>query len=269
MLRYYPLYLSFFVFILGCDGCNDDCFDMTDPACINYDFCLAQEEVSAEFEAFLFIETNPFETGEIIRIESPIMDTTYPGRIYFRALSEDATGFDWMVGSDPRMVTTKEWDLGFPALTGRVEIRLTAERELSRCPERGLETSTSARDIFILDHRFNSPVPYLGRYLGNNASEPDSAQFEIEFFLSRPSDGKVEIRNFPRNARNNGRFNNLGIVSNYKSFIISPTPNICCDRAHGTGVFSDDKRSLRIVYRTFDFERQVWVDDVWTGSRVE
>lgn len=242
---------------------------MTDPECVNYDFCSTLEDVNAEFEIFTFRENNPFENGEIIRIENPITDTTYPGRLYFRALSGDATKYDWTVGADPRFIDTREWDLAFPAATGNVEIGLFVEREVSRCPDKGVETASTSRNMFVLPNRFDYQVPYLGKYLGNNEGEPDSANFEIEFFISNPQEGFVSIRNFPRNALNRGDLDNLGIVANYKSFIIAPTINVCCRRTHGTGVFSDDRSELRIEYSSFDFDREEWVKDIWKGRRVE
>lgn len=269
MIRYYPIYLSFLVFILGCNSCNDDCFDMTDPDCVNYNFCSTLENLDAGFEVFTFRESSPFEDGEIIRTENPIIDTTYPGRLYFRALSDDAANFDWDLVADPRFINAKEWDLFFPASTGNVEVRLAVERDNMQCPDRDLETSSSSRTLFILPNKTDFPVPYIAKYVGNNQSEPDSLDFEIEFFVSIPEEAKIEIRNFPRNALNRGDLDNLGIVSNYKSFIISPTANICCSRAFGAGVFSDDRRELRIEYSTYNFDLQEWKEDVWTGTRVE
>jgi hypothetical protein len=242
---------------------------MTDPDCVNYNFCSTLENVSASFEVFTFRENNPFEDGKFYRTENPIIDTTYPGRLYFRALSEDATSFDWDLVADPRFIDTKEWDLSFPASTGSVEIKLAVERENTRCPDRGLETNSSSRNIFVLPNKTDFPVPYIGKYVGNNENEPDSSDFEIEFFISNPQEAKVDIRNFPRNALNRGDLDNLGIVTNYKSFIIAPTPNICCSRAYGLGVFSDDRRELRIEYSTYDFDQEEWKEDVWTGTRVE
>ena len=242
---------------------------MTDPDCVNYDFCSTLEDLNANFEAFTFRESSPFEDGEVIRIENPITDTTYPGRLYFRAESEDATNFDWDLVADPRFIDTKEWDLLFPASTGSIEVKLNVERENVRCSDRGLETNSSSKELFILPIKTDFPVSYIANYVGNNESEPDSLDFEIEFFVSIPEEAKVEIRNFPRNALNRGDLDNLGIVSNYKSFIIAPTPNICCNRAYGLGVFSDDRRELRIEYSTYDFETEEWKEDVWTGIRVE
>jgi hypothetical protein len=254
---------------MGCNGFNDDCFDMTDPGCVNYDFCVAQGELTADFEVFKFRATNPFENGEIVRIENIIADTTYPGRISFRAVGEDATSYDWTVGTAPRFIDTREWELPFREATGSVAISLAVEREISRCPERGLETKSFSKEIFVLPNKLDFPVPYVGKYIGNNESEPNSLEFEIEFFLVDPNEGNIKIRNFPRNAINRGDFDNLGIVADYKSFIIAPTTNICCRRAHGTGRFSDNRKELRIAYSTYNFEREEWEEDVWTGIRVE
>lgn len=135
--------------------------------------------------------------------------------------------------------------------------------------DRGLETSSSVKNLFILPNKTDFPVPYLGKYIGNNESELDSSDFEIEFFISNPQEAFVNIKNFPRNAQNREVFDNLGIVTNYKSFIIAPTANICCRRAYGHGAFSNDRRELRIEYATYDFDLEVWNEDVWTGVRVE
>ncbi len=261
-----------FALVLCCIfGCKDDCDDFTNPDCENYDRCRAAPAPTADFEVFVPRSSRPLEDGELYTTELIIQDSTYGGRLYFRS-TDDFTAeytYDWTIGLDDREETRKEWNLIFRAETAdHVDITLEVDREILSCPERGEESATRTRRIVLLDS--DDPtydIPYLGWYVGNNEQEPNEPAFAIELFKNEL--GGINLRNFPRNARNDGDRNTLGILSDYQSFTFSPTLNVCCRRAYGTGTFSDGYDSIRIEYQTWDFEAEEWIEDVFTGVRRE
>ncbi len=259
-----------FALVLYCVlGCKDDCDDFTNPDCENYDRCRAAPAPTADFEVFVPRSTG--FRGDIYTTEIIIQDSTYGGRLHFRS-TDDFTAeytYDWTIGLDDREETSKEWNLIFRAETAdHVDITLELDREILSCPERGEESATRTRRIVLLDS--NDPnyiFPYLGSYTGNNEGEPNQQPFSIEFF--RNQNGGVNVRNFPRNALNEGDRSTLSLFADYGSFTFNPTSFICCRNAYGTGTFTNGYNTIRIEYQTWNSEAEEWVEDVFTGVRRE
>ncbi|PPK87499.1 hypothetical protein CLV84_0442 [Neolewinella xylanilytica] len=257
-------------------GCKKEiCNDPTDPDCPNYEYCTTVENLSADFTTYVFSEFNPgFGDGELYPVELVVRDTTFGGLLHFRALDESADTYEWKFPRDARTFSGQITRGQFPpdVINGEVSLKLTTLRNEVKCPDRGAEVAEHTEKIFIVppDADFNIR-PITGQFIGNNTSEPDSANFVITFFEDTEyvkGDTLVRIKNFPRNAANGERFDNPILFNNYKEFYIEPTANICCDRVHGYGQLSDDKQDLRIEYKTYDFDRQEWIEDVWTGTRL-
>ncbi|THH34343.1 hypothetical protein [Neolewinella litorea] len=241
--------------------------DDLNPACPNYDYCQTVEDLSADFETFIYTRTAPFSGDEYIVQSLVIRDTTLPGNLSFRALDESADSYEWNFGSDPRTNYGKETDLVFSRGTvdGKVDIDLTVYRDTKECPNRDNEVAAKTESVYIIgkDPDFNTK-PILGTFIGNNESESDQPDFFITFF---ENDGDIRLKGFPRGAMNGEVLNNPILIYNYKGFILKPSTNSCCSRAHGVGELSDDKQNLRIDYKVYDFNTEEWREKVWVGIR--
>lgn len=257
-------------------GCKKEiCNDPTDPNCPDYDYCRTVEDLSADFEAYIFSEFNPgFGDSKLYPVEMAIRDTTYGGLLHFRALDESADTYEWNFPGDARTFYGQRTRGQFPPneINGEVSLKLTALRNELKCPDRGAEVAEQTKKIFIVPPHADFNIrPIVGKFIGNNTSEPDSVDFVITFFEDTEyvkGDTLVRVKNLPRNAQNGERLDNPILFNNYKEFYIEPTSNVCCERVHGYGQLSDDKQDLRIEYKTYDFDRQEWVDRVWTGTRL-
>ena len=253
-------------------GCQKEiCNDPTDPDCPNYDYCATVDDLSADFDVFLYWEHNPgFSDGKLYPMELTIEDTTRGGPFHFRAEDTSADDYEWNFPRDPRTFYGRLMEASFwpDVISGEVELKLTTLRTEEKCPERGTEIASKSRTVYVIPPEPAFPLhPVLGRFTGNNESEPDSADFVITFFEDTEGDA-IRVKGFPRNAVNDEVLNNAFVISNYKQFYIEPTANICCDRVHGYGQLSDDKQHLRIEYKTYDFDHKEWIDWVWTGERL-
>jgi len=258
---------SLCILLLGCK--DDDCTDATNPECPNYDYCQTFEDLSPDFETFIANYRAPFGDSKIYELSMVVRDTTFGGNLSFRALDESADTYAWNFGNDPRTNYGKETNLLFnPAnVSGKVEIDLNVYREVERCPERGAEHGSKTETIYIIGENPDFDVqPILGTFIGNNESEIDMPDFEITFFYDEETQD-IRLKAFPRGAVNGVRLNNPIINNNYKEFLLMPTANKCCSRAHGVGQLSDDKQDLRIEYKVFNFDTEEWIDKVWTGTR--
>jgi hypothetical protein len=139
----------FIIFLLGIigigvAGCDEDCEDITNPECPNFDPCYGVEDVpQATIEVGRTLFTGP--NSPDIRYSG---DTILYGGVYFKTNISNAIRYEWTVGTDNRTWNTKEFELNFPdtdSLTLRnnpIQVRLIVEYETNACfPENnGIDT---------------------------------------------------------------------------------------------------------------------------------
>ncbi|MCP9235698.1 hypothetical protein [Lewinella sp. JB7] len=255
------------MFTAGCS--KDDCTDVTNPDCPNYDYCVALGKLSADFETYIHSSTAPFSDGKFYYLSTKVRDTTFGGSLQFRGLDDTGNTYAWNFGDDQRTRYGKETSYDFyrHEQSGPTMVELSVYREDDQCPERGAELAIRTESLYIIgeDADFDTR-PILGTFVGNNEDESVQSDFPITFFYTSEID-EVRLKGFPRGAVNGEVLNNLGINLNYKEFLIMPTANACCSRVHGVGELSDDKQRLRIEYKIYDFDRERWIEKVWTGKR--
>ncbi len=236
--------LAFCALFAGCEK-DTNCLDATNPECPNYDSCQTVEDLSADFETFIYTRSAPpFSGTEYIEQYLVIPGTTIPGALSFRALDETGDSYEWSFGSDPRTNYGQETKLFFSLGTveGQVDINLTVYRDTEECPERGNEVVTNTESLYIIGENADFDTkPILGTFLGNNESESEQPDFSITFF---EDDDAIRLKGFPRGAVNGEVLNNPFLVCNYKGFILTPSDNSCCSGAYGVGQLSDDKQDL-------------------------
>ena len=115
------------VAILCASGCKDKCKDPTDPDCANYAPCHNFEPANAAFKMLdIPVPTYSWSCdGQAPRNLEFEVDTIFgiDTEITFRALHQ-ADKYEWRVGSDARVWTTKEFALTFgPEAIGQVQVQ--------------------------------------------------------------------------------------------------------------------------------------------------
>lgn len=246
--------------------------DPTDPECDNYDYCLTLPELTGNFTISKDRRSAPFGNGEYYEYSAPIIDTTFGGLISFKSLDSTATSYVWRFSTDPRERPGREVsaDFFYGTTSGAQDVTLTLKRDVLDCPDRNADSITVTKSIFIinsLNPQFDGR-PLIGKFRGNNRSEPELGDFTIEFFYDEAYTA-MRVKNLPRNAINGERLNNAFVTDNYKSFFIPPSENSCCSRIYGSGQLTPDKRSLTIDYKVYNKVTEKWTDLVWEGTRIE
>lgn len=139
-----------FILLLLCicvviiSSCDEDCEDITNPECPNFDPCYSIEDIpQATIEVGHSLHTGPNEPN--VRYQG---DTVLYGGVYFKTNIENAIRYEWTVGTDSRTWDTKEFKLNFPDTdslilrNNPILIRLIVEYETNPCfPENdGIDT---------------------------------------------------------------------------------------------------------------------------------
>ena len=241
---------------LGYSCTPDDDLPPPDP-------CLTAPAPDPTFSMYRSLERTVL--GEEVEVRLEVRDTVYFGAINFEA----AGGYDdyqWTIGSDQRVFDEREFWLHFPVyIADGLEVSLTVAEDFAECSERELETASSTQRFDFIHIPYDEPHLYEATFVGNNKKETDQPPFEIN--LAKDPDGRLHLRDFPRGAKNDDFFNDIGIRPDYKQFIFLSNNSSCCFYARGIGTISDDRQTLRIDYRYRNEAGDGWIEDVWTGTR--
>jgi hypothetical protein len=136
------LLLSICIVIIS--SCDEDCEDITNPECPNFDPCYGVVDVpigTIEVGNTLYVGPNQPD----ILFQG---DTVLYGGVYFKTNISNAIRYEWKVGTDSRTWDTKEFQLNFSdddstiLRYNPIEVRLIVEYETSDCfPENdGIDT---------------------------------------------------------------------------------------------------------------------------------
>jgi hypothetical protein len=209
--------------------------------------------------------------GQVI-MKDLIPDSTYRGLFFFETQdSSPITNYTWTVGEDARVWETPNFELSFGGFTGTLGISLQTDRLGGNCVDFFPQPLFSTKTVTIIDPLENPPFYMEKDYIGNNVSEPDSLPFTISFYYNvilgnRPT---AQIKNLPRNTKITNSISDLSFSGDWKTFVVPPRGEVCCQLAHGYGQFSDNKREVRIEYKYLDRITREWRDEVFIGRVVE
>jgi hypothetical protein len=180
------LLLCLAAFFSGCRPCDDPtnpecpnyCVDETDPACPNYDPCWDQEEVSAAFLMYEYINSSLEEFWK--KLDA---DTVRWPRVRFEALTDGAS-YHWQIGArtyDTREVTLLFDEVQRNAPWQTIPITLKVEKE----PNTSCFPSDNGRDsltryLTIADEcstKLNGE--YVGYWEGTSPEDTFSISIEV------------------------------------------------------------------------------------------
>lgn len=138
-------------------GCGDEI--------IAIDPCAEQTAVTAKFTIYENVSDSLFASDTVLQYNT----------IVFKA-DENYDTYEWRIGQDARVFTTKAVTLHFQQPVGRIEITLKVTRKpnLSCFPEDD-GTDITTKPLTVIDWR-NSLV--IGEYTGSNKSNPQ-AHFDV------------------------------------------------------------------------------------------
>lgn len=242
-------YLFIGVAILCATGCKDKCEDPTNPDCPNYDPCHNFEPANAAFK-MLDIPVPLYNwscDGQAPRNLEFEVDTIFgtDTEITFRALHQ-ADKYEWRVGTDARVWTTKEFELTFgPEAIGQIQVQLiTEKRDTPRCGGAEFTRDTLTRILVVKSLPQN---PYVngwslifGKWRGFNEDSPANV-FDVEITPGFPFSRLDGL--FPTCVN---KPMHVGIALRYMYVLkenIADCKNMC-----GLGFLQPDNRTLIIDY---------------------
>jgi hypothetical protein len=254
--------------LLAASGCRKDCVDPADPECSNYDPCTGYERADAGFRMLeIPIGTLRWNCdGEGPRDLEFEVDAIFGngGTVYFRAIHE-ADRYEWKLGADHRIWTTREFSLGFAQnAVGDVPVTLITEKaDALFCSGKAITRDTLTRILKI--KRFPSD-PWtdgwsmiFGNWRGHNEDKPDE-DFEIEIIPGFPN----RVNNLVPDCID--RSMDVGVGLRYMYIKGQTTPG--CKRMCGIGMLQDDNQTLIIDY-SYEETPGVRVNRRFVGEKVE
>jgi hypothetical protein len=132
----------------GCDGGEPD------P-------CKTQAEIVGGFTIYEYLQHSDGDT-------TIATDTTLTKNIVVFKADTDYVSYEWKVGDDPRVFSTKEVPLSFDEPVSHLKIQLIAKwNENSKCFPRDNGVDTVVRYLTVIDQKTN---PIFGEYRGANQS---------------------------------------------------------------------------------------------------
>lgn len=136
--------------INSCKPDKNDCFDPTNPACVNYDPCYGQKPVTADIELTQRADIGTFSGDSIVYIE----DSIFPkSEIRFRSPLNGAK-YTWTLGAET--ITSQTFVRNFYGSSvpfGEYSVKLVVEKDANRnCfpADNGMDTITKKFKIVPL-----------------------------------------------------------------------------------------------------------------------
>ncbi|MEM6265546.1 MAG: hypothetical protein AAGI38_23795 [Bacteroidota bacterium] len=248
----------------GCKNCDDP----TNPECDNYDPCMLNPVISAEFT---------MEEGSWVWPDNmEIHQTLNPGFTLFLTANHEADHYEWWIGQEVEPRTGRDAKVTFGGYPyGKLLITLIAKGTPSLvCDPNDDGIDTVTKEIEVADWR---RMPILGRYKGNHIHTPED-EFTIEVLISAEppymgmdtipvyADSIYILRNLPKGtpiiprgwnyATKEYMFNNysMSIIPGAEGFYFPGTTleGGYCYRPMGVGYLSEDYQKLTVKYTIWD-----------------
>lgn len=181
------LLLSICVIIIS--SCDEDCEDITNPECPNFDPCYGVIDVpQATIEVGNALSLWPSEPDVLFQ-----GDTLLYGGVYFKTNIANAIRYEWKVGTDNRTWDTKEFQLNFSdddstiLRYNPIEVRLIVEYETSDCFPENNGIDTVYKTIHFRAYWENQIEGTWEGYLDDNTNNIYQMTLDIKpsFFTSR------------------------------------------------------------------------------------
>ncbi len=241
-------------------ACKKPCFDPQNPDCEDYDPCYGEKETSAAFGMYETIFCSFTDT--MLRAT----DTTMGGYVQFIA-QDFLEEYQWKVGQDARIFTTKSFRLNFTGFTGDVEIQLIGKKSPTQsCFPLDDGIDTVKRMLHLKSYTEDVHPFWNKKYRGYTTDEPDSI-YTIEF--TEIPIGGLGLNHFPRGCDRPDNWM-IGINSNYTGFcLVNPDSSNFhdCGFPTGYGELHTDRKTLHIYYRVTENDERVSKEFV--GTKIE
>jgi len=240
------------IFSISC--CKDQCTDPTDINCSNYDPCYGVMKTSAEFDILRKLSTA--DTTYWFSVDTLYNRSFGSGSIYYFKASEESETYQWRIGTDPTVYTTKDFSLAFENITGLIDIELI----VSRTPNTSCFPDDSGLDTIVKTiyakpfFDYQADAPLFGDFQGSCEHEPDSI---FTMRIRHP-----DIQDFPRGCIN--AF--MPVYSSFDRFVFDDFGQYGCGHPIGEGhlVFGNHD-SLIINYEL----KSDGIQKVFKGIRIE
>ena len=177
----FVLPLAWLLLLAACKPCTDPtnpecenyCDDPSSPECFNYDPCLDKASVSAAFEIAEVVGYVNYDT--IIYV--PTDTSLEKNFVRFRA-EQEADSYEWRIGSDTRVFTTREVSLFFQGPT-QLSITLILKRSpATECFPDDDGVDTVSRRLVVVPREESA---LIGKFEGATDQNPEE-RYVVEFF---------------------------------------------------------------------------------------
>lgn len=231
-------------FMFSLEGCGDK--------------CEGSRPTSAEFKIYNELYYYDKENGKTVeKIKQVEEDTLMVGSyVNFEALDQNATSYEWTIGSDTRKRTGKKVTVFFNNESVADESPITVKLKLTRNPDtkcfpndKGVDSV--AKKLFFLR---NSQSPLYGRYEGEDDSNPN-VSFVISVVNEKNNFGERSdfIKNLPNNCNTNRAY--VGLFTAFEftigSFEITAFEDLNCyfrQNDKKIGYLTPDRNHIVIEY---------------------
>lgn len=259
-MRNYFLFLIIFVFSF--QACKDDCNDISNPDCSNYDPCFGVEAANADFHIFEPVGSNLSETDTIL----------WPAHVIFRA-KQEADSFKWLLGSE--VLDTKEvYRNGFPSYEW-IDVTLITFKNEHPCLEKHQLSDTMLKRFIVVndlyrnrDTNFYRALPWWGTWRGYNTDAPDE-EFEISLgYIDKYNRPSFDLAFLPQHLPLQKPFYgdavmNTGVGGGYKLMTIEESNQIGPQGGFSlSGIIYREGKTITIEYKYNNRPYQQWLNGV-------
>lgn len=173
MNKQFLLFLFAIMVTLSCNRCKDECDDLTNPECPNYEPCWDQQPFSGDFK----ILTSHYLAPD--GIEVPDGDTAWCKATFQFKPTYEVDSVKWQVGSDPSVNTSLTYSLHFNVPYSNVPITCIAYgKQNANCFDTAIVTDTVVKYLTVV-HWPDLPV-WTWRFRCHYNDEPQN-EFDIHF----------------------------------------------------------------------------------------
>ncbi len=224
----------------GCDRCDDP----TNPECRNYDPCLVQGAVSAEFDMFEVVHSGSVRNWEV-EVTTGKLAHRRPLRLV--GLDSGEVSHEWIIGLEPSARRGQTQVISFWDWRGTVKItHIVTGTPRTACFPNDDGIDTVVKTIQVLDYDENLPI--IGTFRGYLKIEP-AKLFDMEV-LFNPDRNWIEVINLP-----DGCTGALGVLSGANGVLILSS-NVyydeCWGISQGLGQLSANRDTLTIPFNYKD-----------------
>ncbi|MDX2282674.1 MAG: hypothetical protein NW241_00870 [Bacteroidia bacterium] len=258
------LLLPALLLLAACKPCDDPanpecpnyCADPANPKCPNYDPCLGKTPVSAEF----VIEELIYGRRSTRMVTDTLLEymlLTGP---------EGASRYEWHVGTDARVFTTREVFLSFSFSDTNTTVPITLVVESmpdTACfpDDNGLDTVR--KSVYVSAPRH---ARIVGRYRGVRRSNPaDTFDIGISYKIDFTGVTSFDLWRLPQTCQDTPHVEAMWIAGGYYGLYVDAGFEFQCHKIAGTGRLKPDDRDSLI----FPFTNTQSPPDVFRGKRMK